>query len=160
MSSLYGIPLQFNDGSRADFSRFRGKVVMVVNVASECGYTAQYAGLEALYRQYKGTGFEILGVPCNQFGDQEPGTDAEIADFCQRNFGVSFPLTIKSDVLGDNQHPLYAELTQSENAEPGEVEWNFEKFIISRDGALVARFAPSVEPAAEDLIEAIEKALA
>ena len=112
MTSLYPIPLTLNDGTTTDFGMFKGKVVMVVNVASNCGFTPQYAGLETLYEKFRDRGFEILGVPCNQFAGQEPGSDSEIAEFCQRNFGVSFPLTAKADVRGRGQHPLYAELTK------------------------------------------------
>ncbi|WP_159705569.1 glutathione peroxidase [Arthrobacter sp. 18067] len=160
MTSLYSIPLTFNDGSEADFGRFEGKAVLVVNVASECGYTRQYAGLEELYGKYRGQGLEILGVPCNQFGGQEPGADQEIAEFCERNFGVTFPLTSKANVLGKQQHPLFAELTQDEDGQPVKVKWNFEKFVINRGGELVARFPSAVEPDSEDLVEAVEKALA
>jgi len=160
MTSLYSIPLTFNDGSEADFGRFEGKAVLVVNVASECGFTRQYAGLEELYGKYREQGLEILGVPCNQFGGQEPGADAEIAEFCERNFGVTFPLTSKANVLGKEQHPLFAELTQDEDGQPVKVKWNFEKFVINRDGELVARFPSTVEPDSEDLVTAVEKALA
>ena len=160
MTSLYSIPLTFNDGSEADFGRFEGKAVLVVNVASECGFTRQYAGLEELYGKYRGQGLEILGVPCNQFGGQEPGADAEIAEFCERNFGVTFPLTSKANVLGKEQHPLFAELTQDEDGQPVKVKWNFEKFVINREGELVARFPSTVEPDSEDLVNAVEMALA
>ncbi|MCT9870682.1 glutathione peroxidase [Paenarthrobacter aurescens] len=160
MTSLYSIPLTFNDGSEADFGRFEGKAVLVVNVASECGYTRQYAGLEELYGKYRGQGLEILGVPCNQFGGQEPGADEQIAEFCERNFGVTFPLTSKANVLGKQQHPLFAELTRDEDGQPAKVKWNFEKFVINRGGELVARFPSAVEPDSEDLVEAVEKALA
>jgi glutathione peroxidase len=160
MTSLYSIPLTFNDGSEADFGRFEGKAVLVVNVASECGYTRQYAGLEELYGKYREQGLEILGVPCNQFGGQEPGADQEIAEFCERNFGVSFPLTSKANVLGKQQHPLFAELTQDGDGQPAKVKWNFEKFVINRSGELVARFPSAVEPDSEDLVTAVEKALA
>ncbi|HKU30975.1 MAG TPA: glutathione peroxidase [Arthrobacter sp.] len=160
MSPLYSIPLTFNDGSEGDFSRFEGKAVVVVNVASACGYTRQYAGLEELYRKYQDQGLEILGVPCNQFGGQEQGSDAEIAEFCQRNFGVSFPLTSKANVLGKEQHPLYAELTRTEDGSaPQRVKWNFEKFLVSREGEVLARFPSAVEPDSEELIGAIETAL-
>ncbi|MBB6406619.1 glutathione peroxidase [Arthrobacter sp. AZCC_0090] len=161
MSPLYSIPLTFNDGSRADFGRFEGKAVLVVNVASKCGFTRQYSGLEELYGKYRDRGFEILGVPCNQFGGQEKGSDAEISDFCQRNFGVSFPLSSKSNVRGKQQHPLYAELTQTaDGSKPQKVKWNFEKFLVSRDGEVLARFPSAVEPDSEELIGALEKALA
>ena len=160
MTSLYSIPITFNDGSEGDFGRFQGKAVMVVNVASECGFTRQYAGLEALYGKYRGQGLEILGVPCNQFGGQEPGADAEIAEFCERNFGVTFPLTSKANVLGKEQHPLFAELTRDDDGQPVKVKWNFEKFVINRAGELVGRFPSAVEPDSEDLLTAVEKALA
>ncbi|KUM34425.1 glutathione peroxidase [Arthrobacter sp. EpRS71] len=160
MTSLYSIPLTFNDGTEADFGRFEGKAVLVVNVASKCGFTRQYAGLEELYGKYRGQGLEILGVPCNQFGGQEPGADHEIAEFCERNFGVTFPLTSKANVLGKEQHPLFAELTQDADGQPAKVKWNFEKFVINREGELVARFPSAVEPDSEDLIEAVEEALA
>ncbi|MFI2564284.1 glutathione peroxidase [Paenarthrobacter sp. NPDC018779] len=160
MSTLYSIPLTFNDGTEADFGRFEGKAVLVVNVASKCGYTRQYAGLEELYGKYRGEGLEILGVPCNQFAGQEPGSDQEIAEFCERNFGVSFPLTAKANVLGKEQHPLFSELTRDEDGQPVKVKWNFEKFVINRQGEMIARFPSAVEPDSEDLVEAVEKALA
>ncbi|WP_422757985.1 glutathione peroxidase [Paenarthrobacter sp. C1] len=160
MTSLYSIPITFNDGSEGDFGRFQGKAVMVVNVASECGFTRQYAGLEELYGKYRGQGLEILGVPCNQFGGQEPGADTEIAEFCERNFGVTFPLTSKANVLGKEQHPLFAELTRDDDGQPVKVKWNFEKFVINRAGELVGRFPSAVEPDSEDLLTAVEKALA
>lgn len=159
MRTLYSIPLTFNDGSEADFGRFEGKAVLVVNVASKCGFTRQYAGLEELYGKYREDGLEILGVPCNQFGGQEPGADEEIAEFCERNFGVSFPLTSKANVLGKEQHPLFAELTRDESGQPVKVKWNFEKFVINRDGELVVRFPSAVEPDAQELVDAVEKAL-
>ncbi|WP_426998079.1 glutathione peroxidase [Pseudarthrobacter sp. N5] len=161
MASLYSIPLTLNDGTETDFGRFKGGVVMVVNVASKCGYTPQYAGLETLYEKFQDRGFEILGVPCNQFAGQEPGSDDEIAEFCQLNFGVTFPLTVKANVRGKNQHPLYSELTKFKTGVlPGLVKWNFEKFLVNRDGDVVARFAPTVEPDSAEIIDAIEDALA
>lgn len=160
MTDLYSVPLTLNDGSQTDFGRFRGQVVLVVNVASKCGFTAQYAGLEALYGKFREQGFEILGMPCNQFAGQEPGTDQEIAEFCQLNFGVTFPLSSKVDVRGKNQHPLYAELTQFKTGIlPGLVKWNFEKFLINREGRIVARFASTVAPDAPEVLAAIEAEL-
>lgn len=160
MTPLHPIPLTLNDGTATDFGRFRDTVVLVVNVASKCGFTPQYAGLEALYGKFRDRGFEILGVPCNQFAGQEPGSDSEIAEFCQRNFGVTFPLTAKADVRGKNQHPLYAELTKfPAGLLPGLVKWNFEKFLVNRSGEVVARFAPTVEPDSAQIIDAIEEAL-
>ena len=161
MTSLYNIPLTLNDGSESDFGRFRGRVVLVVNVASKCGFTPQYTGLETLYGKFRDRGFEVLGVPCNQFAGQEPGSDSEIAEFCQLNFGVTFPLSAKADVRGKDQHPLYAELTKFKTSVlPGLVKWNFEKFLVNRDGEVVARFAPTVEPDSAEVIDAIESALA
>jgi glutathione peroxidase len=160
MTSLHSIPLTLNDGTETDFGRFKGQVVLVVNVASQCGFTPQYAGLEALHNKFRPDGFTVLGVPCNQFAGQEPGADAEIAEFCERNFGVTFPLTTKANVRGKNQHPLYGQLTKFKNGPlPGLVKWNFEKFLVNRDGEIVARFAPTVEPDAPEVIEAVRQAL-
>ncbi len=160
MTSLHSIPLTLNDGTETDFGRFKGQVVLVVNVASQCGFTPQYAGLEALHNKFRSDGFTVLGVPCNQFAGQEPGADAEIAEFCERNFGVTFPLTTKANVRGKNQHPLYGQLTKFKNGPlPGLVKWNFEKFLVNRDGEIVARFAPTVEPDAPEVIEAVRQAL-
>jgi glutathione peroxidase len=160
VTDLYRVPLTLNDGSPTDFGRFKGKVVMVVNVASNCGFTPQYTGLETLYQKFRDRGFEVLGVPCNQFAGQEPGSDSEIAEFCQGNFGVTFPLTLKADVRGGNQHPLYAELTKFKSGLlPGLVKWNFEKFLVNRDGQVVNRFAPTVEPDSAEVIDAVEEAL-
>ena len=161
MNSIHSIPLTLNDGTKTDFGRFKGSVVLVVNVASQCGFTPQYAGLELLYGKFRDRGFEVLGVPCNQFAGQEPGNGAEIAEFCERNFGVTFPLTAKADVRGKDQHPLYTELTRFKaGLLPGLVKWNFEKFLVNRDGVVVARFAPTVEPDSPEVIAAIEDALA
>lgn len=160
MTTLYTIPLTLNDGTETDFGRFRGNVVLVVNVASQCGFTPQYTGLETLYEKFRDRGFEVLGVPCNQFAGQEPGSDSEIAEFCQLNFGVTFPLTAKANVRGKDQHPLYAELTRFKTSIlPGLVKWNFEKFLVNREGRVVARFAPTVEPDSAEVIDAIESAL-
>jgi glutathione peroxidase len=160
-SDLYGIDLTMNDGSRKSFGDFRGHPVLVVNVASKCGFTPQYAGLEELYSRYAEDGLVVLGMPCNQFLGQEPGNDDEIAAFCSTTFGVTFPLLAKGDVRGKDQHPLYRQLTTFKNgALPGLVKWNFEKFLVGRDGEIVARFAPNVEPDAPEVIAAIEDALA
>jgi glutathione peroxidase len=161
MTALHSIPLTLIDGTDTDFGRFKGEVVLVVNVASQCGLTPQYAGLEALQNKFREQGFAVLGVPCNQFAGQEPGADAEIVEFCERNFGVTFPLTTKADVKGENQHPLYAELTKFKNADlPDQVQWNFEKFLVGRDGGVVARFAPTVAPDSPEVIDAVQAALA
>ncbi|QCB97203.1 glutathione peroxidase [Arthrobacter sp. PAMC25564] len=161
MTALHSIQLTLIDGTETDFGRFKGEVVLVVNVASQCGFTPQYAGLEALHNKFREQGFAVLGVPCNQFAGQEPGADAEIAEFCERNFGVTFPLTAKADVHGEDQHPLYAELTKFKNADlPDQVQWNFEKFLVNRDGGVVARFTPAVEPDSPEVIDAVQAALA
>jgi glutathione peroxidase len=160
-AALYETPLTLIDGTETTFGQFSGKTVLVVNVASKCGFTPQYAGLEALYEKYKDDGLVVLGLPCNQFMGQEPGDESEILSFCQLNFGVTFPLTEKVDVRGKNQHPLYAQLTKFKSgALPGLVKWNFEKFLVNPDGEVVARFAPTVEPESVDLVQAIEKTLA
>ena len=159
-SSLYQVPLTLIDGTETSFGQFRGKTVLVVNVASKCGFTPQYAGLEALYRKYADDGFVVLGLPCNQFGAQEPGTEDDIQAFCELNFGVSFPLTAKVDVRGKNQHPLYAELTRFKTGVmPGLIKWNFEKFLVNTDGEIVNRFAPTVKPESDQIVQAIEKVL-
>lgn len=161
MTALHSIPLTLIDGTDTDFGRFKGEVVLVVNVASRCGFTPQYAGLEALYNKFREQGFTVLGVPCNQFAGQEPGADAEIAEFCERNFGVTFPLTAKADVHGENQHPLYTALTRFNDADlPARVQWNFEKFLVDRDGGVIARFASAVEPDSPEVMEAIQAAVA
>lgn len=159
-TDLYDIPLTMIDGTEASFGDFKGKTVLVVNVASQCGFTPQYAALEKLYRTYSDQGFVVLGVPSNQFMGQEPGTDEDIQAFCSSTFDVTFPLTKKSDVRGRNQHPLYSELTEFKNGVlPGLVKWNFEKFLVNDAGQVVARFAPTVEPDSAEVIQAIEKAL-
>jgi glutathione peroxidase len=159
-SPLYDIPLTLIDGTPTTFGRFAGKTVLVVNVASKCGFTPQYAGLEALYRRFADDGLVVLGLPCNQFLSEEPGTEADIAEFCELNFGVSFPLTGKIDVRGKHQHPLYAELTRfKKGVLPGLIKWNFEKFLVNSDGVVIDRFASTVEPESEQLVAAIQKAL-
>lgn len=142
------------DGTPKPLADYAGQVVLIVNVASRCGFTVQYEGLEALWRRYRDRGLAVLGFPCNQFAEQEPGSPEEIAEFCKRNYGVSFPLFSKIEVNGENAHPLYKALKQ---AEPGEIEWNFTKFLLGRDGKVAARFKPDVVP--EDLVEPIEKLL-
>jgi glutathione peroxidase len=138
-----------------------GKVCLVVNVASKCGLTPQYTGLEALHEKYAAKGFTVVGVPCNQFGAQEPGSPDEIATFCSTNYGVTFPMTEKIDVNGDGRHPIYAELTQTVDADgtAGDIRWNFEKFLVGRDGSVIARFSPMVAPEDPALVAAIEAAL-
>ncbi|MET3899442.1 glutathione peroxidase [Devosia sp. UYZn731] len=144
MSAFYDFTLPLLDGTPQAFSAYQGKVVLVVNVASKCGLTPQYGGLEALWQAHKDQGLVILGFPCNQFAGQEPGSDAEIAAFCEINYGVTFPLFGKIDVNGPNTNPLYGWLKA---VHPEDIEWNFAKFLIGRDGAVTARFAPAVVPA-------------
>ena len=150
------------DGNEVDLADYRGKVVMLVNVASECGLTPQYEQLVALYREYKDEGFVVLGFPANNFMGQEPGTEAEIKEFCSVNYDVDFPLFSKISVKGDDIHPLYAELT-SEEKNPGfsgEIGWNFAKFLLNREGRVVARFEPRTKPDAENVVAAIKAELA
>ena len=146
------------DGKPVSLAKYQGNVVLMVNVASECGYTPQYEGLQALHRKYVGRGLRILGFPSNDFGAQEPGTDAQIADFCAKNYGVEFDLFSKIKVLGSDKAPLYKTLTSTPKFS-GDVSWNFEKFLISRDGQVVGRFKSPVEPLSAELTRAIESAL-
>ncbi|ARF59284.1 glutathione peroxidase [Streptomyces gilvosporeus] len=159
--SLYDIPLRTLTGDPASLADYRGRALLVVNVASKCGLTPQYSGLERLQERYADRGFSVLGFPSNQFAGQEPGTAEEIATFCSTTYGVSFPLFEKTDVNGAQRHPLYAELTATEDAEgaAGDVQWNFEKFLIDHQGAVVGRFRPRTEPEADELVAAIEAAL-
>ncbi|MGD0914261.1 MAG: glutathione peroxidase [Terracidiphilus sp.] len=152
-NSIYAFTAELLDGRTLSLAEFRGKVQLIVNTASKCGFTPQYAGLEQLYGKYRGRGLEILGFPCNQFGRQEPGTAAEIASFCQRNYGVSFPIFAKIDVNGANAHPLYRFLNREKPAPlrfllGNRIRWNFTKFLVGRDGRVVERFGPRVKPAA------------
>jgi glutathione peroxidase len=156
---LYDIPLQDINGKEASLKAYKGKALLIVNVASKCGLTPQYAGLEALYRKYKDQGLVVLGFPCNDFAGQEPGTDAEIKEFCSSKYDVSFPLFDKLHVKGPEQHPLYAALTGPGAPFPGEVKWNFGKFLVSRDGKVLKRFEPPVKPDARELVAAVEGAL-
>jgi glutathione peroxidase len=160
--SIYDIQIHRLDGEPSSLADFKGKAALLVNVASKCGLTPQYEGLEAMYEELEPRGFTILGFPCNQFMGQEPGTSEEIAEFCSVSYGVTFPLFEKIEVNGDEQHPLYAELTKvadTENGHTGDIRWNFEKFVLSPDGEIVARFNPTVAPDAPQLVEAIEKVL-
>ena len=159
--TIYEVDLPRLDGKPARLSEYVGKVILAVNVASKCGFTPQYAGLEALYEKYSPQGFTILGFPCNQFFGQEPGDAEKIQEFCSVNYGVTFPLFTKLDVKGDKQHPLYAILTETPDDEgkAGNVKWNFEKFLIGRDGRPVRRFRSKVVPENPKLVEAIESLL-
>src|SRR5215831_2174502 len=147
------------DGKSVDLSKYQGQVVLMVNVASECGYTPQYEGLEALHQKYAGKGLRILGFPSNDFGQQEPGSNSEIAQFCKKNYGVEFDMFSKIVVRGQGQAPLYKYLTGHPKF-PGQVDWNFEKFLIARNGEVIGRFKSAVEPASRQLTTAIESALA
>lgn len=159
--ALNEIVISSLDGGPLDLQQFEGKAVLIVNVASKCGLTPQYAGLEQIHNRYKARGFSVLGVPCNQFGGQEPGTPEEIASFCSTTYGVTFPLTEKVDVNGAGRHPLYAglTLTPDDEGEAGDVKWNFEKFLVGADGEVVTRFRQQVTPEAPELLSAIESAL-
>lgn len=158
--SIYTTPIARLDGTPSSLAEFEGKVTLVVNVASKCGLTPQYTGLEELQRTYGSRGFSVVGFPCNQFLGQEPGTAEEIQEFCSTTYGVSFPLFEKIDVNGDEQHPIYAELCATTDAEghTGEIRWNFEKFLLGRDGT-ITRFGPMVTPEDPALVGAIEAAL-
>jgi glutathione peroxidase len=180
MADIADIPLTRIDGSSDKLADHKGNVLLVVNVASKCGLTPQYEGLEKLYQKYKDRGFEVLGFPANDFGAQEPGTNEEIVAFCSANYGVSFPMFSKADVTGTGKQPLYAALTAAKPEKQGpaaefrerlkgygmtptedpEVLWNFEKFLIARDGTVAARFAPGTEPGDPALVGAIEAELA
>ena len=159
--SIYDAPVQTLHGAPASLADHKGEALLIVNVASKCGNTPQYTQLEELQKRYEGRGFSVLGFPSNQFGGQEPGTADEIEAFCSLNYGVTFPIYEKIDVNGPNRNPLYAELTQhpDTNGDGGDVKWNFEKFLVSPDGEVVARFRPKVLPDAEQVIEAIEAQL-
>jgi glutathione peroxidase len=178
-AALYDIPLKTIDGAPTDLGAYRGKVLLVVNVASKCGLTPQYEGLEALYRDKRDQGLVVLGFPANNFGAQEPGTEAEIADFCSLTYGVDFPMFSKISVKGEDRHPLYDALVdakpKAEGAEAmreklakygvpaggeSDVLWNFEKFVVGRDGKVVARFSPDVTANDPRLLETLESALA
>jgi len=179
-ANIADIPLTRIDGSADKIANHAGNVLLVVNVASKCGLTPQYEGLEGLYKEYKDKGLEVLGFPANDFGQQEPGTDEEIVEFCSANYGVSFPLFTKADVTGAGKQPLYAALTEAVPTKQGDVDtmkerfkgygmtpnddpevlWNFEKFLIARDGSVAGRFAPGTAPNDPLLVSAIEAELA
>lgn len=160
--TLYDVSIAALDGTPGVLEPQKGKVTLMVNVASRCGLTPQYEGLERLQQQYADKGFTVLGLPCNQFGAQEPGSPEEIATFCSTNYGVSFPLTEKIEVNGGGRHPLYRELTKTADAEghTGDIRWNFEKFLVSREGEVIERFSPMADPESPEVTKAIEEALA
>jgi glutathione peroxidase len=159
-TSIYDIPLKNIEGKDTSLKAYKGKVLLIVNVASKCGLTPQYKALEAVYEKYKDKGFAVLGFPCNQFGGQEPGTNDEIKQFCSMNYSVHFPLFDKLDVNGPNRHPLYSALAGSESPYSGDIKWNFGKFLIGRDGKILNRFEPRTVPDAPEVTAAIEAALA
>jgi len=161
MANFHDFEVKTIDGQERALSDYKGKVCLVVNVASKCGLTPQYDGLQRLHERFSAQGLEVLGMPCNQFAGQEPGSEAEIQEFCTTNYGVGFPLFAKLEVNGEGRDPLYAWLTE-QNTQPdgaGDIKWNFAKFLIGKDGEVVARFEPTTEPEAADLVAAIEKAL-
>nr|WP_296075013.1 glutathione peroxidase [uncultured Actinoplanes sp.] len=153
--TIYDVDIDALTGGPAGLDRYRGSVALVVNVASRCGLTPQYAGLQKLYDAYAARGLVVIGVPCNQFGGQEPGTAADIEEFCQVNYGVTFPITEKVEVNGPGRHPLYRELI----GDGGDIQWNFEKFVVTPNGAVAARFEPGVPPDDERLVATVEKLL-
>jgi glutathione peroxidase len=159
--AIYDTDIAALDGTPNVLADLNGKVTLVVNVASKCGLTPQYEQLEAIHEQYADRGFSVLGVPCNQFLEQEPGSAEEIATFCSTTYGVTFPMTEKVEVNGDGRHPLYEQLTPVADADgrDGDIQWNFEKFLVGADGSVVARFAPTVVPDDPAIIAAIESAL-
>jgi glutathione peroxidase len=159
-SGVYSFTLNSIDGKPAPLADYKGKVVLLVNVASQCGFTPQYSALEAIYEKYKDQGFVILGFPANNFGAQEPGTNEEIKTFCTRKYSVTFPMYSKISVKGDDQAPLYAYLTKETGAGiAGEIKWNFTKFLVDRDGKVIQRFEPAVTPDSKEVTGAIEKQL-
>jgi len=159
--SIYDAPISTLAGEPADLHDYEHQAVLVVNVASRCGLTPQYTGLQQLHERYRDRGFEVLGFPCNQFGSQEPGTAEEIREFCDQSYDVTFPLFEKIEVNGEDRHPLYADLTQvaDSEGEAGDVTWNFEKFLIAPGGEIVGRFRPAVTPEDPQLVGAIEASL-
>jgi glutathione peroxidase len=159
--TVHDIDLQKLAGEPATLGDFAGSAILVVNVASQCGLTPQYAGLQRLHDRFAERGFTVAGFPCNQFGEQEPGTAEEIGEFCSVNYGVTFPMFAKIDVNGPDRHALYSELTQAADGEgkAGDIQWNFEKFLVGADGKVLARFRPLTEPEAPEVVDAIEAAL-
>lgn len=159
--SLYDIPLETLSGEPTSLAEQRGKALLIVNVASKCGLTPQYTALEELQKRYGDQGFSVIGIPCDQFGHQEPGTAEEIQTFCSTTYGVTFPMMAKTDVNGPDRHPLYTELTTTPDADgqSGDVQWNFEKFLVNTDGKVVQRFRPRTTPDDADVVTAIEATL-
>lgn len=159
-SSVHDIKLNTLEGKPASLGDYKGKVILLVNVASQCGLTPQYTALQALHDKYKDKGFTVIGLPCNDFGSQEPGTSQEIAQFCSSKYHVTFPMMEKVHVKGEEQHPLYARLTGKDAEFPGDVKWNFGKFLVGRDGKVLKRFEPRTTPDSDEVVQAVERALA
>ena len=161
MASVYDFTVKNIRGKDVKLESYKGKALLIVNTASECGFTPQYKGLEALYEKLHGKGLEILGFPCNQFGAQEPGSEKDIESFCEVNYGVTFPMFAKVDVNGAQRHPVYGFLTAAQSAPdgPGDIQWNFAKFLVDRSGNVVARFGPATAPVSEEVVGALEKQL-
>ena len=159
MNSFFDIPVQSLEGEPDLLGPLRANVLLAVNVASRCGLTPQYTGLEALHRELTDQGFAVVGFPCNQFGEQEPGTERQIAEFCSVNYGVTFPMSSKLDVNGSNRHAVYRFLTSPQTGIAGDIEWNFEKFLVSRDGRVRKRYPPQTDPRDNGLIQDIAEAL-
>ena len=157
--SIYSLSLKDIDGKSTSLKAYEGKVLLIVNVASKCGYTPQYTGLEAVHEKYKDKGFSVLGFPCNQFGGQEPGTNEQIKEFCLSRYQVTFPLFDKIEVNGPNRHPLYVLLAGGGSPFPGDIKWNFNKFLIGRDGKILQRFDSKVKPDSAELVQTVEHAL-
>ena len=161
MTTIYDFAALTNRGVEKSFADYRGKVLLIVNTASKCGFTPQYKELEALYQKYKDAGLVVIGFPCDQFAHQEPGTDTEIEQFCQINFGVTFPLMKKIEVNGENEHPLYTFLkAQAGDCFGRNIKWNFTKFLVSRDGSVIKRYAPATQPMKieKDIVEMLKAA--
>ena len=159
MTNIYQFEAELLEGENKSFSDYEGKVLLIVNTASKCGFTPQFAGLEKLYAQYKDQGFEVLGFPCNQFGGQDPGSNEQIGEYCQRNYGVKFPMFAKVDVKGPEAHAIFRYLTNNSKGILGNgIKWNFTKFLINKKGEVINRYAPTTKP--EDIEKDIENALA
>lgn len=159
MGSVYDFSVQGIDGGEMSLAQFQGNVLLLVNVASKCGLTPQYEGLQKLQEQYATRGFSVIGLPCNQFADQEPGSEVEIKTFCSTQYGVTFPMASKLEVNGPARHPLYQFLAGEEAAFPGDITWNFEKFLVGRNGEVVHRFSPKVTPDSDEMKSSIEAVL-
>ena len=159
MATIHDLEITGIDGNPMPLSTYEGKVLLLVNVASKCGLTPQYSGLQKLHDQYGVQGFSVVGLPCNQFGGQEPGSEAEIVEFCETKYSVNFPMTAKIEVNGESRHALYDQLAGDTASFPGDITWNFEKFLVGKDGAVIQGFGPKTAPDDAELVQAIEAAL-